>query len=362
MEAKIAFVVSTLNSGGIENYLLRFLNYYKQELNAVVFCKNGVQGELADKYKALGVEIIAYPMGYFSIPSWRRFYSDMKRYKFEAVCDFTGNFAGIPLYIAQLAGINKRIAFYRGSTNRFSEDKFRLLYNKLVRALVKKHATKILSNSRAALDFFYLERKEYDTKYEVIYNGIDASAFINSGNLRQELSIPENAYVIGHVGRLHYSKNHETALAVAIALCERYPDIYFLFTGKGVDEHYGGLVSEKGLKERIKLLGYRADVSAVLNTMNAYYFPSVTEGQPNALIEAMICDLPFVASNIDPIKECVPERLYGQLCDPMDQESAIMKLEALYRDKNAAAQLSCAAWAKSYYAPDKLFKAFKDNL
>ena len=68
--------------------------------------------------------------------------------------------------------------------------------------------------------------------------------------------------------------------------------------GKGVREKYEMIVQQMGLDGQIHLLGYRSDVLRILPLFDLYYFPSLTEGQPNALIEAMATGLPFVASDI----------------------------------------------------------------
>jgi glycosyltransferase involved in cell wall biosynthesis len=66
------------------------------------------------------------------------------------------------------------------------------------------------------------------------------------------------------------------------------------------------------------LLGYRKDVPRVLKSLDCFLFPSLTEGQPNALIEAMVSEIPIVASDIPSIKECVPSKIADTLKKPLD--------------------------------------------
>ena len=137
------------------------------------------------------------------------------------------NFAGLPLGIAWLARVKKRIVFYRGSTNHFKETPFRLLYNAGMRRLVLVFATKILSNSVAALDFFFPKRNRISERFEVIYNGMDMKKLSQQGKkqLLQEFSLPSDAFIVGHTGRCNEAKNHDTILKVASELCHRHKDI-----------------------------------------------------------------------------------------------------------------------------------------
>jgi glycosyltransferase involved in cell wall biosynthesis len=229
--------------------------------------------------------------------------------------------------------------------------------------LVKKYATKILSNSIAALDFFYFDRDKNDKQFEVIYNGIDSYQFlVTKESLRSELKIPDTAFVAGHVGRFTEAKNHKTIIEVAIKLCRVNPNNFFILCGKDTDINLKVRIEREGLQKQIKLLGLRNDVIKVLNTLNCFYFPSLTEGQPNALIEALITGLPFVASNIDPVKETIPLAYHTQLIEPLDIELAVDKILKIKYDAGFARSLNLRDCAVSNYNPDVLFKKFFDKL
>ena len=94
--------------------------------------------------------------------------------------------------------------------------------------------------------------------------------------------------------------------------------MYFLLCGRGVKEGIG----VKNLNKRMIVSGVRFDIPEILQIMDAFYFPSISEGQPNALIEAIVSGLPFVASNIATIKESVSENYYKYLVPANDVERA----------------------------------------
>lgn len=361
----IAFFVTSLNSGGIENYLLRFLQFSENKFEVTVFCKSGYIGDLEQEYLKAGATIVPFRLGMFSILDYYKLYKELKSKDFHSVVDFTGNFAALPLLIAKKAGIKKRITFYRGSTNHFKEDFFRLTYNNFLNQLIPKVSTSILSNSKAAFNFFFGEKWKSDDKFEVIYNGINTNTFLTTKqNLRKELRIPETAFVVGHIGRYNVAKNHKTMIKVATDLCENNSEIYFVFCGDKVIQGLEQEVRHAKLERQVKLLGFRKDVIEVLNTLDCFYFPSLTEGQPNALIEALVSGLPFVASNIEPIKETVPLDYHKQLIDPLESELALKKILGIKNEKekenNTTPRLS--EIIKERFDSEVLFTKFLNHL
>ncbi|MDR2951258.1 MAG: glycosyltransferase [Prevotella sp.] len=327
---KVIFFVTGLNSGGIENYLLRFLQYKATFFSEIViYCKGGMEGQLDEDFLIIpNVKILRNEISFFNPFHYIKLKSYLEKQKFDAMCDFTGNFAGLILLCGKKAGINKRIVFYRSSSDRFSKTLFKTKYNNFVKKLTYENATNILSNSRAAFDFFY-KKNQHDKRFQVIYNGIDAANFnVGNHNLRQAFNIPENAFVIGHTGRFNPAKNHDVILMVAVRLLSKYPDIYFILCGNGVRNGLENKIKELDIDDKTRLFENRNDIPLFLNTMDIYFFPSITEGQPNALIEAMIMGIPFVASDIPPIKETVED--YPNLYNPLDIEGFTDALESLY--------------------------------
>ncbi|SMC69922.1 glycosyltransferase [Moheibacter sediminis] len=335
--SNICFFVTTLDSGGLENYLLRFLQYKAENFGKIiVFCKGGKSGQLEEKYKSISdLTIHIKEISYFNPKDYIYLYKFLKKNRISSVCDFTGNFAGLILFTAKCANISKRVSFYRGSSNHFIESGLRLMYNKFVKYLTYKYATDILSNSKAAFDFFYPDIWKKDNRFEVIYNGINPATFVNENkNLRQELNIPENAFVIGHTGRYNEAKNHKTILKVALEFCKRNKDFYFLFCGNGVKDNLEEIIKKHQFQQRIIVLNNRTDIPKVLKTIDCYYFPSITEGQPNALIEAMIMNIPIVASDIPSIKESVPDYFVEELVPAESVDEAIDKILQVYTTDN----------------------------
>uniref|UniRef100_UPI0040495E7C glycosyltransferase n=1 Tax=Flavobacterium sp. TaxID=239 RepID=UPI0040495E7C len=329
-----------------------------------MICKSGKKGALEDEYKNANVIIETIPAGYFNIKSWIQAYIIFKKYNATSMCDFTGNFAGVFLVLGKMAGITKRITFYRRSSHAFKQTRLNVLYDKWVNKLVAKYSTNILANSLHGLNFFHPKRDFDDKRFEVIFNGINESEFvsdISKEEIRMELSIPANCFVVGHTGRLNVAKNHPTMLKVAELLVEKHDDIYFLFCGKETEKLITQTASEK-LKKRLILLGYRADVNRILKAIDFYFFPSITEGQPNALIEAMITGLPFISSDIEAIKEVVPPSQTHTMFPPYDIIGFGQAIDKAYTSKGYLETFESKFYAISQFDAATNFNKFNQIL
>ena len=351
---KICFLLYGLNAGGIETYLLRFLKFYGNAISATVIVKNGEKGVLYDEYIKTGAKIVLMRMNYFNMNAWLMLFKFFTHEKPDAACDMGANFAGIPLTIARKAGIKKRVAFYRQSSHLFPLTWLNVVYANFVNWLVYKNATVILANSHHALNFYF--GKKIDSRCKVIKNGVNKNLFDikDSKNvLRKYFGLPADKIIVGHTGRVTPAKNHQTIIEVARRVCANNKNAVFVLAGNGTQD----LPEQNGLIT----LGYCSEIPKLLKTFDIFYFPSVTEGQPNSLLEAMISGLPFVASGIAPIMECVPENNFSQLVAATDIEAGVQKIEEIIHsiDKN---KYCCKMWAMEEYDADRNFNRFYTEL
>ena len=353
-ELKICFLIPSLNAGGIETYLLRFLQQIDNEISTVVIIKSDEKGDLFHEYLKTGTKITHKKIGYLNLIAWLRLYKFFKFERFTAICDMGANFAGIPLTIARCAKIKKRVAFYRQSSHHFSTTGYKLMYARFVNWLVIKHATVILTNSQHALNFYF--NKRIDNRFKVIKNGVNKELFEieeDRDQLRKYFGLPNDKIIVGHTGRVVHAKNHQTIFKVARSVCLDNKNVVFVLAGNGTRD----LPDQDGMIT----LGYCSEIPKLLKTFDLFYFPSITEGQPNALIEAMISGLPFVASDIPPIKECVPESHFSQLVMATDIQASKEKIEEIIRS-NYKDNYCCKIWSINEYDASINYKRFIDEL
>lgn len=359
---KVLFIITSPAAGGTETYLIRFLEHVKG-VETMVLCKKSIHGELEERYKTVtNLKFIGY-LGLFNPLSYIKLTLFICKYKIDTICDFSGNFAGWDLLCAKFAHVPTRIVFYRESRNQYKPTFFKKLYAKVITLVTRCVSTKILSNSFEALNHFHPYWRKDKDKYAVIYNGLDlAELSTKTKNVRQLLHLPQDAFIVCHTGRYTEAKNHRMILECAKVLCRRYQDIIFILIGRGVNEAMGDVVEQYRLSNRFVMLGYRNDVLDVLKCADIFYFPSLNEGQPNALIEAMASGLPFVASDIPSIKEMIPKYRVSDLVDPNDLQSNVSAIERLYRNRSCLANYACAEWARKHFDATQWFNLFLSEL
>lgn len=360
---RVCFLLYNLDPGGLETYLLRFLKIHHDHFEATVITKSGRTGLLLNEYLGIKIDIIPLKTGYFNFSGWIKIYKLFRTKQWDSVCDLTSNFSGIYLFLAWLARIKIRVAYYGQSDNHFKLTSFNLFYNRLINRLVRIFATGVVSNSEAALNFFFNKYWLTDSRFRIIYNGVDASYFSRFKNqiLKQELGIPLSAKIVVHTGRLDDKKNHRTILRVAKLLKDKYTDIYFIMCGKDTEKLLP-VIHDEGLEGFVFALGYRSDVPMILQNADIFYFPSISEGMPNSLIEAMLCGLPIVASNLDSIKETLPDNYWSQLVDPNDAESAGLKIIEILDGSNTLDFSQLRIWAIEQFDATKRFDEFKSSI
>lgn len=165
--------------------------------------------------------------------------------------------------------------------------------------------------------------------------GIDTQRFCGSAGeraaIRGELGVPQDAELLLSVGELNENKNHETAIKAVAGM-----NVYYAIVGSGGRRSaLESLVSELGLSERVKFLGFRADVDRLYCAADLFVFPSFREGLSVSLMEAMAAGLPCAVSRIRGNVDLIDED-GGTLFDPHSADNCRAALsEALKKDAGA---------------------------
>lgn len=125
---------------------------------------------------------------------------------------------------------------------------------------------------------------------------------IKKNDIRKELGIPKEAFVVLSIGEVNDNKNHETIIRAIKKT--KMEDIYYLICGKGDRaEDLKKLSKELHLENRVKLLGFRDDIKEICSCADIFAFPSKREGLGLAALEAMSAGLPLITSNVHGIND-----------------------------------------------------------
>ena len=174
-------------------------------------------------------------------------------------------------------------------------------------------------------------------KIELVYNGIDQSQYLQSGDqIRNELSKPtESTILIGMVARVNQWKGQNYFLDIAKILCQEHDNLHFVIAGDAypgteylVDELILAL-KKSGIENQITYLGYRSDVAAILSGLDIFILPSILpDPLPTTVLEAMASSKPVVATNHGGAKEMVLDGETGFLIpwDDAKKAASVMKI------------------------------------
>lgn len=190
---------------------------------------------------------------------------------------------------------------------------FKFIEYKEVKRLVHKYSMKLVTLH----DDMNKDMREQFASDDVvtIENGIELERFSFSEQgrkrIRQELKIPETAYVIGNVGRFHEQKNHELIVDIFENVSNLREDAYLLLVGKGENTRQATIdkLKSKGLLERTIIIQDRKDIPDIMSGMDVFLFPSRWEGFGNVLIEAQSVGLHCVISDKVPRGTIVSDKV-----------------------------------------------------
>jgi L-malate glycosyltransferase len=178
-----------------------------------------------------------------------------------------------------------------------------------------------------------------------IHNGIDivpTRSTERSAALRAELNLSCGDVLVGTMGRLAPVKGLESFLRAAVVISRERPNVKFVVAGEGPDEgSLRALARDLGL-DGVRFLGHRDDGHDVLAAMDIFVLPSLSEGIPMVLLEALALGRPVVASRAGGIPEVVEHGVSGLLVTPGCHDEIAHSCMTLMDDESFARTLGGA--------------------
>ena len=174
-------------------------------------------------------------------------------------------------------------------------------------------------------------------KVVTVYNGIDVKQYSDSSLTRKEarirLGLPDKeVFVYGTVGRLVETKGQEVLLKAFARVYEKYSESWLILVGDGrLESELRSLAAELNIDERVVFMGYRTDIPEVLKAYDVFVFPSIAEGMPLALLEAMAAELPVIASRVGGVLEILNTPELGTMVSAHSVDDLASAMEGLCR-------------------------------
>lgn len=223
------------------------------------------------------------------------------------------------------------------------------LYTKLDKLFLKRFDA-VVPVSTTVRDLLFKAGIRKDRVF-LIENGVNMRRFGSADKADDELRsalFKEDGVVIGTVGRLTAEKGHTYLLKAARKVLDKNPGCFFLIVGDGpLRESLEEEAKSLGIAERTVFTGKRADIPALLSAMDIFTMPSLTEGQPMALLEAMASGTPIVATSVGDIPRILKNGETGQIVPPEDPNALAQAILIDINDRKKAQERAKRALAEA---------------
>ncbi len=186
------------------------------------------------------------------------------------------------------------------------------------------------------------------SRIATIPNGVRAPQPVVHSSLRDELRLGSTDQLVVAVGNLYPVKGHGYLLEALALLAPRYPSLHVAIAGRGdLEERLRDRARALQVSDRFHLLGLRSDIGNVLAGANVFVLPSLSEGVPLALLEAMLAGRPVVASAVGEVPTVLDGGRAGVMVPARDPAALAQALDTLLADPAEARRLGAAAQARA---------------
>ena len=305
-------VVNGFGIGGGELKLLELASRLDTGKYEITIVSVGQGGPLEERFRALGFPTSVIPKAFGFDPRlpWR-----LARQMRAAGCQLvlsTLFYADIMAALATFFYRPQALLSWEVITGQLN------WYQVLAYRLLAERFSHVAAVSNSIHPFIRGSRGMPQERISTIYYGVDLDAYRPVPRQQEG-----EAIVFGTVARLVRQKGHKWLLEAIPAVLERYPRARWRFAGDGdLRPQLEARAAELGISHAVEFLGSRRDVQELLGTFDCFILPSLWEGFPNVLLEAMASGLPVIATAVEGSVELVVEGETGRLV-PKESASAL---------------------------------------
>jgi glycosyltransferase involved in cell wall biosynthesis len=356
MEKKILFIITKSEMGGAQRFLYEFARQLDNKKNRILVAggtspleKNGLLKKLNEKnIKTVPVKNFSNTfnvknfLAFFELTGIIVKFKPDVLYLLSSEAGFTGSIVG-KLY--KLIFRRKMKIIYRIGGWAFKEPKSFLIKKAYLwlEKISSYFKDVIIVNSEFDRLLAIKNKIAKPKKIITIYNGLDTDSlkFLSPEEAREFIGFKNtDSILIGVVANLYKNKGLEY-LIVATNKIKSNQKINFVIIGDGPERNkLEKLIKKYNLENKVHLIGYIPDASKYLKAFDLLVLPSVKEGQPWAILEAMATEVPIVATNIAGIPEMIENEKSGLLVEPADPEALAEAIEKMLSRPSLAKECS----------------------
>lgn len=307
LPVRVLQIGMTKNIGGLETYLMQQFEHLDKSKVTYDFVNITSEDEIVFKDKILQAGSRIYGVRSRHSNPIRHYWQWIKLLQrvskdYKAIVLNSNSITYVfPIFIARFSGIPLRIMHSHNSGFEQSIGIAKRIIIAMNRHLLKWGATDYFACSKLAGQWMFGEKSHFT----VIPNGIDCQKFdfnpVKRDEIRNRLGL-SGKFVVGHVGRFTYQKNHAFLLRIFREILKVRSDAHLLLIGDSVGDlsyldEAKAYVEEQGIQQAVQFLGMRKDVPTLMQGMDCFILPSRFEGLPVVGIEAQAAGLPCFFSD-----------------------------------------------------------------
>ena len=298
---RVAQVLNRMDSGGVESVVMNYYRHIDREkVQFDFYLAEGSSFPQREELEQLGAGIYLIPPYSRPVKYHRVLYKAFKKRQYKIVHAHLSAMSVFPLFAAWRAGVPVRIC--HNHTTAYWGEGIKTLLKYILRPFNKIFATDYFACGETAGRWMFGDRCFNSGKVTVIPNAIDTEKFAFDpearSSLRKELGIPQDVFVVGHVGRFTYAKNHSFLVDVFMDLLKKMPDAKLLLIGEGkLMDHIRGKAKKLHIEKKVIFAGVRKDTNKLYSVMDVFCLPSLYEGLGMVVWEATANGVPTLLSD-----------------------------------------------------------------
>ncbi|MBB1545570.1 MAG: glycosyltransferase family 1 protein, partial [Clostridiales bacterium] len=276
--------------GGVESVVMNYYrNIDKSKVQFHFICDEDSTDIPYDEIEKLGGKVIVVPPYQKLFKYQKELYKIFKENKYKIVHSHINALSVFPLRVAKKAGVPIRIAHSHTTSNK--KEWKRNLAKNILRPFSKVYSNQYLSCSKLAGKWLFGKKAFLDKKIKIINNAIDLEKFKfnkeKRNEIRKEIGLDEDTFLVGHIGRFVTVKNHEFLLDIFNEIHKKEKNSKLILIGRGpLKKNIDRKINELGIKEEVIFTGQINNVSDYYNAIDVFLLPSFYEGLPVVGIEA----------------------------------------------------------------------------
>jgi len=323
---QVLHIITGLGDGGAEALLYRMCKFDKEHNHIVISLMDEQKyGSLLNEIGVV-VHTLSFPKGKIKFSGFFKLYRLIKQIKPDVVQTWLDHADMIGGIVARLAGIKNIVWGVHHTALVKGESKLSTIFiskiNVFLSYFIPKKIIYCAQESKKAQEKIGYKK----AKGVVVLNGYDIEGFTQndslSAEIRNDLSINADSFLIGHVGRYDPQKDLTNLIEAFALLNQKKLDFDAVIVGANLDNNNRDLLlmlNKNGLSKFVHLLGRRDDITAIMNGIDLFVLSSKSEAFPNVLNEAMLCGTPCVTTDVGDAGKIVRDT--GWVVRPKDSEA-----------------------------------------